>query len=113
MSGKSHGRFEDPSPHFWVSFAPSTAKPPLTFMPLKSHSALATWSRNEAGNLQAYPLPLRLQFLGGGYPQKFQKKKTSPHVLFSSFFLGGGVIELPFLVFIFNHISGEGVWHFM
>ena len=51
MFGKPHGSFGIPShPLFWVSFAPATAKSALTFMPLKPHGALATFSSKEAGN---------------------------------------------------------------
>ena len=52
MFGKPHGTFgiPSPSPLFRVSFAVSTAKSPFTFMPLKPHCALATWSSKEAGN---------------------------------------------------------------
>ena len=50
--GKPRGSFADASPHSRISFTPSTAKSPLTFMPLKSHSALATWSSKEASKSQ-------------------------------------------------------------
>ena len=52
MFGKSHGSFADLSPQSRMSFTPTTAKSPLTFMPLKSHPALATWSSKEASNSQ-------------------------------------------------------------
>ena len=63
MFGKSHGSCAHVSP--LMSFTPTTAKSPLTFMPLKSHSALATWSSKEASNSQ------RRMFFILGEPMEF------------------------------------------
>ena len=64
--GKTHGGFGDPSPLVRVSFAPSTAKSPLTFMPLKPHGALATSSSKEAGNSQRRMIFIVGKPLGSG-----------------------------------------------
>ena len=64
--GKTHGGFGIPSPLFRVSFAPSTAKSPLTFMRLKPHGALATWSSKEAGNSQRRMIFIVGKPLGSG-----------------------------------------------
>ena len=66
MFGKPHGSFGIPSPLFRVSFPPSTAKSPLTFMPLKPHGASATWSSKEAGNSQRRMIFILGKPLGSG-----------------------------------------------
>ena len=65
MFGKPRGSFADLSPQSRMSFTPTTAKSLLTFMPLKSHSALATWSSKEASNSQ------RRMFFILGEPMEF------------------------------------------
>eukprot|EP00434_Breviolum_minutum_P040459 symbB.v1.2.035953.t2/scaffold4964.1/size32361/1 len=66
MFGKPHGSFGIPSPLFRVPFAVSTAKSPLTFMPLKPRGALATWSSKEAGNSQRRMIFILGKPLGSG-----------------------------------------------
>ena len=66
MFGKTHGTFGIPSPLFRVSFAVFTAKSPLTFMPLKPHGALATWSSKEAGNSKRRMIFILGKPLGSG-----------------------------------------------
>ena len=61
MFGKPHG-----SPLFRVSFPPPTATSPVTFMRLKPHGALATWSSKEAGNSQRRMIFIVGKPLGSG-----------------------------------------------
>ena len=73
MFGKPHGSFGIPSyPLFRVSFAPATAKSALTFMPLKPHGALATFSSKEAGNSHRRMIIILGKPLGSGALQEMR-----------------------------------------